>query len=194
MNNLPDLAFLDVETTGLASNLDDRVCEIAVARRTSAGEIIRWSSLINPGRPISPGSSMVNKISNQMVQDAPPFKDVVEKVNEMIEGAHLVCHNAWFDVGFLAKEFGICGRALPQCPIIDTLQIARQHFKFPSNKLSNLAVSLGVEVDNCHRAMADVDLTVQIFEQMWKDLSGRGVEDINQLVIRHVNGAIDLKA
>ena len=46
MSNYPDLAFVDIETTG--SNFErDRITEIGI-KTLSQGEITVWESLINP--------------------------------------------------------------------------------------------------------------------------------------------------
>jgi DNA polymerase-3 subunit epsilon len=39
---------------------------------------------------------------------------------------------------------------------IDTLKLAKQYFSFDSNKLGNIADSIGVKAELRHRAMADV--------------------------------------
>ena len=57
-STLPELAIVDVETTGLSAAYNDRICEIAILRCHGAKIIAQWESLINPARPISPGASV----------------------------------------------------------------------------------------------------------------------------------------
>ena len=45
-NKLPDLAFVDIETTG--SNFErDRITEIGIKTLTN-GEVLEWESLLDP--------------------------------------------------------------------------------------------------------------------------------------------------
>jgi len=185
-NSLPELAFVDVETTGLSTAYNDRVCEIAILRARGAKKIAAWESLINPCRPISPGASAVSGITNKMVARAPHFKNFADKILELVDGAVLVCHNAPFDVSFLCAEFENCGRTFPNLQAIDTLKIARQYFDFPSNSLGNIAAYLEIDVEEHHRAMADVVTTHKIFTYFFDELIKRGLESFDQLYTSHI--------
>lgn len=167
--NMPVLAFLDVETTGLSAGYGDRVCEIAILRLPPKGKAKKWQSLVNPQRNISYGASMVNGITNEMVSSAPLFDDIAGNVYELIEDAVVVCHNAPFDLSFIYSEFKHSGFCLPDFQVIDTLQIARNYFKFPSNKLGSIADYMGIKPNNQHRALADVQTTCKIFKRMLSD-------------------------
>jgi len=171
-----------VETTGLSPVYDDRVCEIAVVRVAPDGSHGLWQTLVNPGRPISPGASAVNGITGEMVEDAPAFERVTDELLAQISGAAVVCHNAPFDIGFISMEFARQQRQLPAFPVIDTLKIARQHFHFPSNSLGNIAAYLGIEVTEKHRALADAYTTWKVFEYMFSGLQSRGIGSMDELV------------
>lgn len=156
------LAFLDVETTGLYPARGGKVCEIAILRLDKNG-LHEWQTLINPGAHMPPDVSAIHGITDDMVRDAPPFGSVAETILSLIEDAMVVCHNAPFDLGFLAAECAQCQMTLPRRPVIDTLAIARRHFSFPSNALSNIARHLHIPVPTAHRALADVRTTYLIF-------------------------------
>ena len=55
---------LDVETTGLNSASDHRVCEIALLRSRGGKVLDTFESLINPQRSISPGASVVHRLTD----------------------------------------------------------------------------------------------------------------------------------
>jgi len=184
-NVLPEIAIVDVETTGLSTAYNDRVCEIAILRCRGEKKIAEWQSLINPTRPISPGASAVNGITNKMTASAPLFKHVADKILELVDGAVLVCHNVPFDLSFLCAEFENCGRTFPNLPAIDTLKIARQYFDFPSNSLGNIAAYLEIDVEERHRAMADVVTTYKVFNYFINELDKRGLEQFDQLYDSH---------
>jgi len=99
---------LDVETTGLNPQYGDRVCEIALLRCEGGRELGRFHSLVDPGRPISPGAFAVNRIRDEDLIGAPLFADIASTVLEMLGNSVLVAHNAPFDLGFLGSELNIC--------------------------------------------------------------------------------------
>ena len=175
--NLPALSFLDVETTGLSAAYNDRIVEVAVLRREPAGKLTEFQSLINPCRLMPSSASAINGITNSMVKNAPRFSEVAPKVLSLIKGSVLVFHNAPFDLSFLNKEFEYCGSAMTEHLILDTLQIARKHFDFPSNSLGNLADYYGINITKQHRALADAVATYKVFLRLWEELMQRGLAD-----------------
>lgn len=164
------LAFLDVETTGFACEAGDAVCEIGILLCQGLRPLREFSSLINPQRPITWGASLVNGISDEMVNGAPLFEEIAGEVLGWIGSSVLVCHNASFDIPFLRQEFLRIGSHLPERPVLDTLWIARRRFHFPSNALPNLVVSLGVPVERLHRALDDARATHGVFCRMLERL------------------------
>ena len=173
---------LDVETTGLVPELGDRVCEIALLHFQGGRELKRFHSLVNPGRPVSPGAYAVNGITEEELVDAPLFAQIAPSVREILQGSVLVAHNAPFDLGFLDAEFDLCRLPTPANPVVDTLALARRCYRFPSNRLGSVARYLGVNTCGEHRALFDVLTTKALLEQMLIDLSEHGVSMIDHLV------------
>lgn len=176
------LSFLDVETTGLDPYSGDRICEAAIIKYRNGKILESFQSLIDPERPISSGAAAVNGITSRMVKGKPLFKKVAPRILLLIKDTVLVCHNAPFDLGFLAAECQMAGFAFPKCPVIDTLAIARQCFSFYSNSLGSVAASLGIEIKNAHRAMADVQTTMEILAKFSVTLKARGIESLDELL------------
>ena len=175
------LSFFDVETTGLTPHYGDRICEVAVLR-SCGGEIKSFASLVNPQRPISPGASFVNGITDQMVREAPLFDDIAPEVLGLLEGAVIVCHNAPFDLGFLSRELELIHIEMVDNPVIDTLRLARRHYNFPSNSLGNIAKYLGISVDIEHRALADVHTTRAVLSHFLEDFAEQGITRLGQVI------------
>jgi len=125
----------------------------------------KFYSLVNPQRSIPSQATMVNNITDEMVANAPLAADVLPQMIHFIGGACVTGHNVRFDLNFLCYELSLTGRRLhDQTPAIDTLKMARELLPYLSNhKLAYLARSLGVVVDQTHRAMADVEITVGVF-------------------------------
>lgn len=158
--------FVDVETTGLDPARGDRVCEIALIRRDPSGSAYEWSQLVDPQRPISRGAYAVNRISASLLKGAPRFASLIAEINDVAEGAVWVAHNAPFDLGFLQSEYRRARRVFVDRPVIDTVHLARRHFRFPSNRLEELALQFGVIAPSAHRALGDCRTTLAVFESI----------------------------
>jgi len=162
---LAEFVIFDVETTGLSPTDGDRIIEIAAVKVKSGQVVDKFYSLVNPQRSIPSQATMVNNITDEMVANAPLAADVLPQMIHFIGGACVTGHNVRFDLNFLCYELSLTGRRLhDQTPAIDTLKMARELLPYLSNhKLAYLARSLGVVVDQTHRAMADVEITVGVF-------------------------------
>jgi DNA polymerase-3 subunit epsilon len=175
-------AFLDVETTGLSPRYGDRVCEIAVVR--SRADLIQatYATLVNPERSISPGASSVNGLNDNDVRDAPLFAEIVDTVLTMLRDAVIVCHNAPFDLGFVASEMLCVGRAFRAPTTIDTVMLARQCYRFRSNSLSNVARALEIPTPDAHRALGDAMTTRAVLNRFIEDFWKQGKRTLGDLL------------
>jgi DNA polymerase III subunit epsilon len=99
------IAVIDLETTG--TNLaTDRIVELAIVRVSSDGTRLVKRKLINPQMPIPKGASDVHGITDEMVKDAPTFKQVANEVRQFIEGCDIGGYNSnRFDIPLLVEEF-----------------------------------------------------------------------------------------
>jgi DNA polymerase III subunit epsilon len=159
-----DFVVVDVETTGLSTERGDRVCEVAAVKLRGGAVVESFTSLIDPCRPISAGAYAVNKISLQMLADAPEFTEISSKFHAFIQHSAVVAYNAPFDVSFLNNEFRLSGHSAMTNTVIDALAIARQLLpglaKYPQE---NVARVLGIPFPVKHRAFEDVMVTAKIF-------------------------------
>lgn len=158
-----DFLVVDVETTGLSAGTGDRICEVGAVKLRGGAIIDSFGSLINPERPISPGAYAVNRISPQMVAEAPVFRQVAGRLAAMMENSVLVAYNAGFDCSFLSAEFRLAGCEEPRCIVIDALALARQLLpglgRYPQG---NVAAVLGIPFPVQHRAVEDATVTARL--------------------------------
>jgi DNA polymerase-3 subunit epsilon len=159
------LAFLDVETTGLRPDLEDRVVEVAVVRVQGPTEVARFVSLVNPQRRLNPEAMRVNHITPNMVADAPVFSELLDELLPLVEDVILVCHNAPFDLGFLEAELRRASAPAWDGVVLDTLAFARRQYWFRRNSLSAIAYQLGIGTPGAHRALGDALTTQAIFRR-----------------------------
>ena len=99
------LAFIDLETTGI--NLStDRIIEIAIVKVLTDGKRSVKRKLINPQIPIPKQSTDLHGITNEMVKDAPVFKEVAQELKQMLDGCDIGGYNSnRFDIPMLVEEF-----------------------------------------------------------------------------------------
>jgi DNA polymerase-3 subunit epsilon len=167
-------AFLDLETTGLSPWFGDRVCEVGLV--LTEGRRIRdtFQTLVNPERPLSPSAASTNKLNDAELSHAPLFSEIAEALEDCLDEAVVVAHNAQFDLQFLDSEFRRLGREIQIPNLIDTLLLARKHFDFPSYTLGTIAETFMVQKSESHRAAVDALTCKAIFFSMMDLLKAEG--------------------
>ncbi|MEI8076033.1 MAG: 3'-5' exonuclease [Bacteroidota bacterium] len=99
------IAFIDLETTGI-NITTDRIVELAIVKISPDGTKLVKRKLINPLMPIPASSSAIHGITDEMVKDAPSFKQIANEIKQFIEGADLGGYNSnRFDIPMLLEEF-----------------------------------------------------------------------------------------
>lgn len=99
------IAFIDLETTGINPG-SDRIVEIAIIKILTDGTRSVKRKLLNPEMPIPRGASDVHGITDEMVKDAPTFKQVAQELKQMLDGCDLAGYNSnRFDIPLLMEEF-----------------------------------------------------------------------------------------
>ncbi len=160
---------LDTETTGLHTALGHRVIEIGAVRYEAGEQVAQFQTLLNPGRPIEPPASKVTGLFDADVAHAPTFADVAPQVNQILDGALMIAHNAQFDADFMGHEFNLINQTFEN-PWLCTLKLARGYFYFGRNSLSHIAGKLNIPMTRAHRALNDVLVTAEVFKRMSREL------------------------
>lgn len=172
------LAFLDIESTGLAPGDGHRVCEVALLRVAGAAAEVSFTSVVNPLRPMGEQAAAVHGITPDQIERAPVFHQIAPQLLALLDGAAIVAHNAPFDVAFLNAELE--RMALPPLtnPVLDTLVLSRRLLRRPSHSLGALAAHLGLPTPT-HRAMSDVLALQGLFAHLAALLAELGVATLH---------------
>ncbi|HEU0112116.1 MAG TPA: 3'-5' exonuclease [Flavisolibacter sp.] len=161
------LAILDIEATG--SNVStDRIVEIAIVKLLPDGNRSVKRKIINPQVPIAQAITDIHGINNDMVKDAPTFKQAAQEIRQFLDGCDLACYNAYrLDIPLLMEEFirADVEFDMKSRKVVDVQKIFHQMeqrtlsaaYKFYCNK--NLDGAHGAEVDAT--ATAEI-LTAQV--------------------------------
>ena len=165
-----EFVIVDVETTGTDPKMADLV-EIAAVRVKGNKIVDRWSTLVNPGRPII--GNQMHGITDADVKKAPKPADAAKDALKFIGDAPVVGHSVGFDLGFLEAALGD-GTKFEQGRYLDTLTIAREGYPDLENyKLATLSNFFGIELAQSHRAGPDAEATANLLIWFANDLPGR---------------------
>jgi DNA polymerase III epsilon subunit family exonuclease len=165
-----EFVVVDVETTGRDPKMADLI-EIG-AVRVRDGEIVdRFSTFVNPGRPIF--GAQMHGITDAEVAGAPAPRDAALRFMEFAGTASLVGHNVGFDLGFIEQALGEPGK-FAEASYFDTLAIARDGYPdLESYKLGDVARFFGLTVETAHRGLADAETTAAVLARFGQDLPPR---------------------
>jgi DNA polymerase-3 subunit epsilon len=178
--SLRDLEFVvvDVESTGGSPARGDRVTEVAAVRIRNGELVDCFESLVNPERPIPPSVTALTNITEEMVADAPRFRDLLEPLKQTLRGAVFVAHNVGFDWRFLDSEFRRCGGGRLEGERLCTLRLARRlHPELRRRSLAVLTNHYAIPVESHHRAGDDARATAELFGRFLERLGDEGVDD-----------------
>ena len=156
-------AIVDIETTGgyAAAN---GIIEIAIQVFDGQEVVETFETLVNPGQNIPRYIQAFTGIDNDMVADAPYFEEIAEKVFTLLQSNIFVAHNVNFDHSFIKNHLQAYGYTL-NVKKLCTVRLSRQIFPgYPSYSLGNLCHSLGIDLENRHRAGGDAAATVTLFK------------------------------
>lgn len=184
------MVMLDFETTGLSPDMGDRITEVA-ALRIVGGEVTeRHVSLVNCGVRIPAFITALTGITQEMVDGAPPARQVVPELIDFIGGDMLSAHNASFDEKFLKAEGARLGRVTGHAGLVCSLKLSRRLFPgLASYKLGQLSRQLGIEFrGTAHRAEADAQVAADVLLHAARHL-GRtcGLEQVEPGLLVSIN-------
>ncbi len=161
----------DLETTGTVPGVD-QIVEIGAVRFVNGQPEATYSTLVDPRRPIPPGASAVNHITDDMVRGKPFIENLLPSFSEFCGDDIMIAHNAPFDSQFLIADIKRHESPAPLGIILDTLPIARKVFPgLPNYKLGTLVQHLKIPTTDFHRAEEDATYCGYLFEQMVRRIS-----------------------
>jgi DNA polymerase III epsilon subunit family exonuclease len=174
-----DFVVFDLETTG-AKSPPCRVTEIGAYRVRNGRITEEFQTLVNPETLIPTFISELTGITNQMVRNAPKFREVAADFLDFIGDSVLVAHNAQFDMRFLNHEIGkIHADYRVANPHLCTVKLSRRLLPHVENhRLKTLADYFSVNLVNHHRAAPDAHATAHIFVNLLERLHNLGVRDL----------------
>ena len=175
MNIIRPIVFFDLETTGLDLS-KDKIVSIATIKIDLEGNVEEKTILINPQILIPKEASDVHGITNEMVADAPTFKQVSKSLFLYFENCDIAGFNSdYYDVPLLMKEFSRCAIEFPtwELNLLDVLKFEK-HLN-PNNLKEVYFRYTGKVLEGAHDALNDIRAT---FEILMCQLQKHGKEDL----------------
>jgi CBS domain-containing protein len=182
LTSLPAIV-IDTETTGL-DVAGDRIIEIGAARLSTTGDTERetYSSMVSPGIAIPPASTNIHGIRDPDVADAPDFADAMAEFANWAGPSLVIGFSIGFDLAIFEAEHArndLAWRAPRSLDVRHIVEIVAP--QLPDMSLELAAEWLGIEVVKRHRALADAQLTAEIFLALIPKLRERGITTLGQL-------------
>ncbi|MBL1142783.1 MAG: 3'-5' exonuclease [Proteobacteria bacterium] len=172
MSDANTVVVLDFETTGLSPDYGDRAIEIGAVRIENGKIVERFQKLMNPGQRISRFIEDYTGITNAMLKDAPPCREVMNEFADFIEDFNLVAYNASFDKRFLDAELKKISRVYTGQFVCSMLMARRIYQHAPNHKLGTLVKYVNIPGEGpFHRALYDSEMTAQLWLAMLNNIS-----------------------
>lgn len=171
----PKFLFMDLETAPTLGYVWGRFKQhLSQDQIKQEGYVLCWAA-----KWADSDNIMFDRISQPEDDEA-----IIKSMWNLLDEADIVCcHNALgFDIPTLNARFAYYGM-LPPSPykVVDTLQIAKKVFKFPSNRLESLAHYLNVDRKMKHSGF---DLWVRVMrgdEDAWQEMEEYNRTDVKVL-------------
>lgn len=180
----------DIETTGFVKT-KNKVIEIGAVKVENGKITERFSEFVNPKEPIPFEIEQLTGINDGMVVDAPEITEILPRFLKFCEGCLLVAHNAHFDMGFISYNAKMQGLN-EDFTYLDTVGISRAFFPTQAkHTLDAVAKTMGVSLENHHRAVDDAEATAQIFVRFLPMLAEKGITNMEEL---NAFGVLDKEA
>jgi len=182
--NEVEYTIFDTETTGLEPQFGDRIIEIAAIKLKNNAQRETFHSLVNPQRKVSAVAYQINHISDEMLKLAPTIEKVLPRFLEFIKGSVLCSYNAGFDLGFIKNEAKLFNLYLPDdLIVVDILTMARKLLpNIERHSLWFVSSIMDIKATQQHRALSDVELTIQVFDKLNVMLKNKGLTDFAQFI------------
>lgn len=154
--------IVDIETTGF-SPTQDNIIEIGAIKYRNGEILERFESYIFAPF-IPPKITEITNITSEMVADAPSLSAVLRDFKVFLEEAIFMAHNIKFDFNFINEKLFRCGIPLMKNARVCTLELARKTLDAPKYGLGFLNEFLEINSAVRHRALADCEIAIKVFE------------------------------
>lgn len=168
---------IDVETTGLEAGTDE-IIEVAAVKFRDTEVLETFQRLVRPRHSLPIKIAQLTGINADDLETAQPFHHVAPDFVRFVKSYPIIGHSVGFDVRMLGAQ----GLKLAQ-PSYDTFELSTLLLPGqPSYNLGALAASLNIPHPDAHRALADADVSRQLFVNLLQRVSRLDDATLNEIV------------
>ncbi len=173
---------IDVETTGLHSR--DRIVTLALVGVTGYRvEGTCYYAIFDPGKKSHPEAEKVHGWSDWTLRHQSSFKNLAAGFHKLLSEADmLIGHNIAFDLGFLNREFEMCG--LPPISTKNFCTMLAYRDKFPGQRASLTACMAAIGLQRrskTHNAIEDALMAANLYGWMHGQREYKSIPEDNPL-------------
>ncbi len=174
---MTSIVAIDLETTGLDPK-NDVIIEIGAIRFNDRRIEDEFSTLINPGRAISPFITKLTGINNAMVRSAPIIEEVIPGLENFVQNLPILGHNVKFDVSFLNQV-----DLFKDNETLDTYDMASVLLPDAGRyNLGALGQLLDIPFKATHRALDDAKVTQGIYIKLFEEALNLPLDILAEIV------------
>lgn len=179
-----DYTVIDIETTGLDTSYDD-IIEIGCVRFRDNAPCDRFHTFLRPSPWENDDGSVhyvddfitqLTGITDDMVRNAPVFKDIADALIEFLGKDVLVGHNVNFDVNFIYDN--MIKNKYPEFTndFVDTMRLSRKVLPdLPHHRLRDLTDYFKIDGTH-HRAVDDCLLTNAVYQNLRRLIQNNNID------------------
>lgn len=171
-----EFVILDTETTGLERG---EIVEIGVIN--SNGQVL-LDHYVKPVDPIPPSATRIHHITDEMVADAPTFKEILPELMPILTGTNVIVYNAVYDRKMLHQSAEAAGLERTDWKQLSPWWCAMEAFaeiygewnsyrgNYKWQRLSTACDYYKIPVVGAHGALADCQMTLAVCRKMAEGL------------------------
>lgn len=167
----PNTVIVDTETTGLL--VRDPETKIVSLSMINVKNQVVLAALVNPERPIPLEAQKIHGIEDRDVKDAMPWNVIGDLAAYQMQGKHIVCFNAGFDVHLMVHLMGTYGIPIPEFDVSCAMEYysqfvgewSRSKSDYKWQRLPKLAYG------KAHDSLVDCQSTLLLLKKMAGDFS-----------------------
>ena len=172
-----DYVVIDIETTGFDPRTQE-IIELSAVKVRNDAVVDQFTTLCRPKARITSAVTRINRITNDMVKDAPKIDEVLESYLSFIGDDIIIGHNISFDINFINTNcINLLGKEFDNY-FIDTLILSREACEnLQHHRLSDMVEYFNIDNEPLHRGLNDCHATQQ-YEQLAFKLSKVGYANL----------------
>lgn len=173
-----DFVAIDFET---ANAYRGSPCAVGLVRVRDGVPVAERRWLIRPPTAVDYFDSFntfIHGITEDMVADAPRWRDALPAILDFIGGDVVVAHNAGFDIGVIRYACAVDNIEWPELRFLCTMVLARRALSLPSYRLPFVISALHCSMDDHHDPLCDARAVVDVVRGL---AHARAAHDLSEL-------------